>query len=87
MQPRGGRRVAAVFEAFPDAHWAQVGILSRAIVVCRNARSLAPKNTQGRVEVTCYDLFTIRAGDAIKNLYGKNPPAIPIPRRLSHRDT
>ena len=36
---------AAVFEAFPDAHWANPGISSPAIVVCRNGRSPARTET------------------------------------------
>src|SRR5574338_872762 len=32
---------AAVFEAFPDAHWANAGISLRAIVACRSGPSPA----------------------------------------------
>lgn len=68
---------AAVFETFPDAHWAS----ARHFVA--GARGVSEWTFTGtrqdgkRVEVTGCDLFTFRDGKiAIKNSYRKNRPAI-----------
>ncbi len=68
---------AAVFEAFPDAHWAD----PRHIVL--GDRGLSEWTFTGterggkRVEVNGCDLFTLRDGRiAVKNSYRKNRPAI-----------
>jgi steroid delta-isomerase-like uncharacterized protein len=68
---------AAVFEAFPDAHWASARHFiagSRAV----SEWTFTGTQTDGkRVEVNGCDLFTFRAGRiAIKNSYRKNRPAI-----------
>ena len=36
---------AAVFEAFPDAHWAEARHVIAGLGVCRSGRSLAPRRT------------------------------------------
>jgi steroid delta-isomerase-like uncharacterized protein len=68
---------AAVFEAFPDAHWAGA---SHFISGNRGVSEWTFSGTQQdgkRVEVTGCDLFTFRGGKiAIKNSYRKNRPAI-----------
>ena len=68
---------AAVFETFPDAHWAG----PRHLVVGNRGVSewtFTGTHTDGtRVEVTGCDLFTFRDGKiAVKNSYRKNRPAI-----------
>ena len=69
---------AAVFEAFPDAHWANA---RHFIAGTRGVSEWTFTGTQKdgrRVEVTGCDLFTFRDGKiAIKNSYRKNRPAIP----------
>ena len=69
---------AAVFEAFPDAHWANA---RHFIAGTRGVSEWTFTGTQKdgrRVEVTGCDLFTFRDGQiAIKNSYRKNRPAIP----------
>ena len=67
---------AAVFEAFPDAHWAR----PQHIVSGRRAVSewtfTGTQRDGKRVEVTGCDLFTLRDGRiAVKNSYRKNRPA------------
>lgn len=68
---------AAVFESFPDAHWANC---RHFIVGDRGVSEWTFMGTQKdgrRVEVTGCDLFTFRHGKiAIKNSYRKNRPAI-----------
>jgi ketosteroid isomerase-like protein len=67
---------AAVFEAFPDAHWANP---RHFIAGHRGVSEWTFTGTQKdgkRVEVTGCDLFTFRDGRiAIKNSYRKNRPA------------
>lgn len=67
---------AAVFEAFPDAHWAN----PRHFIAGNRAVSewtfTGTQKDGKRVEVTGCDLFTFRDGKiAIKNSYRKNRPA------------
>ena len=68
---------AAVFEAFPDAHWASA---RHFIAGHRGVSEWTFTGTQKdgkRVEVNGCDLFTFRDGKiAIKNSYRKNRPAI-----------
>jgi steroid delta-isomerase-like uncharacterized protein len=68
---------AAVFEAFPDAHWANA---RHFITGDRGVSEWTFTGTQkdgNRVEVTGCDLFNFRAGKiAVKNSYRKNRPAI-----------
>jgi steroid delta-isomerase-like uncharacterized protein len=68
---------AAVFEAFPDAHWANA---RHFIAGHRGVSEWTFTGTQKdgrRVEVTGCDLFTFRDGKiAIKNSYRKNQPAM-----------
>jgi steroid delta-isomerase-like uncharacterized protein len=68
---------AAVFETFPDAHWANA---RHFIAGNRGVSEWTFTGTQKdgkRVEVTGCDLFTFRDGKiAIKNSYRKNRPAI-----------
>jgi steroid delta-isomerase-like uncharacterized protein len=68
---------AAVFEAFPDAHWANA---RHFISGNRGVSEWTFSGTQQdgkRVEVTGCDLFTFRDGKiAIKNSYRKNRNAI-----------
>ena len=67
---------AAVFDAFPDAHWANPRHL---IAGNRGVSEWTFTGTQvggHRVEVTGCDLFTFREGKiAIKNSYRKHRPA------------
>ena len=67
---------AAVFVAFPDAHWADPRHL---VFGNRGVSEWTFTGTQRdgkRVEVTGCDLFTLRDGRiAIKNSYRKNRPA------------
>ncbi len=67
---------AAVFAAFPDAHWAGA---RHVIAGNRGVSEWTFTGTQSngqRVEVNGCDLFTFRAGKiAIKNSYRKNRPA------------
>jgi len=68
---------AAVFETFPDAHWAN----ARHFIAGNRAVSewtfTGTRKDGKRVEVTGCDLFTVRDGKiAIKNSYRKNRPAI-----------
>ena len=68
---------AAVFEAFPDAHWAQ----GRHFITGNRAVSewtfSGTQHDGKRLVVTGCDLFTISDGKiAIKNSYRKNRPAI-----------
>jgi len=64
---------AAVFEAFPDAHWAGA---RHVIAGDRGVSEWTFSGTRRdgtRVEVTGCDLFTFRAGRiAVKNSYRKN---------------
>ena len=68
---------AAVFEAFPDAHWANP---RHVIAGDRGVSEWTFTGTQKdgkHVEVNGCDLFTFRDGKiAIKNSYRKNRPAI-----------
>jgi steroid delta-isomerase-like uncharacterized protein len=68
---------AAVFEAFPDAHWASA---RHFVAGNRGVSEWTFTGTQKdgkRVEVTGCDLFTFRDGKiAIKNSYRKNRPPI-----------
>jgi ketosteroid isomerase-like protein len=68
---------AAVFAAFPDAHWAGA---RHFIAGIRGVSEWTFTGTQPdgkRVEVTGCDLFTFRGGKiAIKNSFRKNRPAI-----------
>ena len=68
---------AAVFEVFPDAHWAGACHL---IAGNRGVSEWTFSGTHkdgARVEVTGCDLFTFRDGKiAVKNSYRKNRPAI-----------
>ena len=68
---------AAVFETFPDAHWAN----ARHFVASNRGVSewtfTGTRRDGKRVEVTGCDLFTFRNGKiAIKNSYRKNRPTI-----------
>jgi steroid delta-isomerase-like uncharacterized protein len=68
---------AAVFEAFPDAHWAN----ARHFIAGNRGVSewtfTGTHNDRRRVEVNGCDLFTFDDGKiAIKNSYRKNRPAI-----------
>ncbi len=68
---------AAVFETFPDAHWAR----PRHFIAGNRGVSewtFSGTHRDGRrVEVTGCDLFTFRDGRiAVKNSYRKNRPAI-----------
>jgi steroid delta-isomerase-like uncharacterized protein len=67
---------AAVFDAFPDAHWANARHFAshnRAV----SEWTFTGTNRDGkRVEVNGCDLFTLRDGRiAVKNSYRKNRPA------------
>jgi steroid delta-isomerase-like uncharacterized protein len=68
---------AAVFEAFPDAHWANP---THFVVADRGVSEWMFTGTQRdatRVEVTGCDVFTFRDGKiAVKNSYRKNRPAL-----------
>ena len=68
---------AAVFAAFPDAHWANA---RHFVVGNRGVSEWTFSGTQRdgkRVEVNGCDLFTFRDGRiAIKNSYRKNRPAL-----------
>jgi steroid delta-isomerase-like uncharacterized protein len=68
---------AAVFETFPDAHWAN----ARHFVTGNRAVSewtfTGTRNDGKHVEVAGCDLFTLRDGRiAIKNSYRKNRPPL-----------
>jgi steroid delta-isomerase-like uncharacterized protein len=67
---------AAVFRAFPDAHWSHC----RHFIAGNRAVSewtFTGTHEGRRVEVTGCDLFTLRDGKiAVKNSYRKNRPAI-----------
>jgi steroid delta-isomerase-like uncharacterized protein len=69
---------AAVFEAFPDANWANA---RHFVTGTRGVSEWTFTGTQKdgrRVEVAGCDLFTFRDGQiAVKNSYRKNRPAIP----------
>jgi ketosteroid isomerase-like protein len=70
---------AAVFEAFPDAHWAN----ARHFVAGNRGVSewtfTGTRQDGTRVEVTGCDLLTFRDGRiAVKNSYRKNRPAIRV---------
>jgi len=68
---------AAVFETFPDAHWANA---NHFVAGNRGVSEWTFSGTQPdgkRVTVTGCDLFTFRHGKiAIKNSYRKNRPAL-----------
>lgn len=68
---------AAVFDAFPDAHW---GNVRHFIAGDRGVSEWTFTGTQKdgkRVEVTGCDLFTFRNGKiAVKNSFRKNRPAV-----------
>jgi steroid delta-isomerase-like uncharacterized protein len=76
-QPAVRAAYAAVFDAFPDAHWAGA---RHFVVGNRGVSEWTFTGTQRdgrRVEVAGCDLFTFRDGRiAIKNSYRKNRPAI-----------
>jgi uncharacterized protein (TIGR02246 family) len=70
---------AAVFETFPDAHWAD----ARHFVAGNRGVSewtfTGTRQDGTRVEVTGCDLFTFRDGKiAIKNSYRKNRPVLDV---------
>ena len=75
-QPSVRAAYAAVFEAFPDAHWANP---THFVVANRGVSEWTFTGTQRdgkRVEVTGCDVFTFRNGKiAVKNSYRKNRPA------------
>ena len=68
---------AAVFEAFPDAHW---GHARHFVAGNRGVSEWTFTGTRAdgmRVEVTGCDLFTLRDGKiAVKNSYRKNRPPL-----------
>ena len=68
---------AAVFEAFPDAHWANPRHFIAGTRGVSEWIFMGTHHDGTRVEVTGCDLFTFRDGKiAIKNSYRKNRPAI-----------
>ncbi len=67
---------AAVFEAFPDAHWANAKHFGAGVRWASEWTFTGTNRDGKRVEVTGVDLFTLRDGRiAIKNSYRKNRPA------------
>jgi steroid delta-isomerase-like uncharacterized protein len=68
---------AAVFETFPDAHWANARHLIAGNRGVSEWTFTGTRKDGTRVEVTGCDLFTFRDGKiALKNSYRKNRPAI-----------
>ena len=68
---------AAVFETFPDAHWANARHFVAGDRGVSEWRFTGTRKDGTRVEVNGCDLFTIRDGKiAIKNSYRKNRPPI-----------
>ena len=68
---------AAVFETFPDAHWANARHLIAGNRGVSEWTFTGTRKDGKRVEVTGCDLFTFRDGKiAIKNSYRKNRPPI-----------
>ena len=68
---------AAVFETFPDAHWANATHFVAGNRGVSEWTFTGTRKDGKRVEVTGCDLFTFRDGKiTIKNSYRKNPPAI-----------
>ena len=64
---------AAVFEAFPDAHWANARHFNVGDRAVSEWTFTGTHKGGRRVEVTGCDLFTFRAGKiAVKNSYRKN---------------
>jgi ketosteroid isomerase-like protein len=64
---------AAVFDAFPDAHWANAGHLLAGLRGVSEWTFTGTHKDGRRVEVTGCDLLTFRDGKiAIKNSYRKN---------------
>ena len=68
---------AAVFDAFPDAHWANCRHFIAGNRGVSEWTFTGTRKDAGRVEVNGCDLFTFRGGQiVIKNSYRKNRPAI-----------
>jgi steroid delta-isomerase-like uncharacterized protein len=68
---------AAVFEAFPDAHWASPRHFIKGDRGVSEWTFTGTNKEGKRVEVAGCDLFTFRDGRiAVKNSYRKNRPAI-----------
>ena len=69
---------AAVFDAFPDAHWANARHLVAGLRGVSEWTFTGTRADGARVEVHGCDLFTFRDGKiALKNSYRKNRPPIP----------
>jgi steroid delta-isomerase-like uncharacterized protein len=67
----------AVFDAFPDAHWANARHFIAGDRGVSEWTFTGTRQDGSRVEVSGCDLFTFRDGKiAIKNSYRKNRPAI-----------
>ncbi len=76
-QPAVRAAFAAVFEAFPDAHWAQARHFLAGDRGVSEWTFTGTKRDGKRVEVNGCDLLTFRDGKiAVKNSYRKNRPAI-----------
>jgi steroid delta-isomerase-like uncharacterized protein len=85
LQPDGERSAgqaavraayAAVFEAFPDAHWANARHFIAGDRGVSEWTFTGTRRDGQRVEVTGCDLFTFRDGKiAVKNSYRKHRPA------------
>ena len=68
---------AAVFETFPDAHWADARHFVAGTRGVSEWTFTGTRRDGSRVEVAGCDLFTFRDGKiAIKNSYRKNRPPI-----------
>lgn len=68
---------AAVFETFPDGHWANARHFVEGHRGVSEWTFTGTRKDGKRVEVTGCDLFTFRDGKiAIKNSYRKNRPAV-----------
>jgi steroid delta-isomerase-like uncharacterized protein len=68
---------AAVFETFPDAHWADARHFISGNRAVSQWTFTGTRRDGKRVEVTGCDLFTLRDGKiAVKNSYRKNRSAI-----------
>jgi steroid delta-isomerase-like uncharacterized protein len=67
---------AAIFDAFPDAHWANARHFASGNRGVSEWTFTGTQKDGKRVEVTGCDLFTFREGKiAVKNSYRKNRPA------------
>ena len=76
-QPAVRAAFAAVFEAFPDAHWAGARHFVAGDRGVSEWTFTGTHKDATRVEVNGCDLFTFRDGKiAIKNSYRKNRPAV-----------